>query len=111
MSNESAFDGLLDKLEELGNQEKNRHEFTFSTSLHDAVKVKALAEVYNLSEEKILEHLLHTAIKAAETQMPYVQSSEVIRVEDGEEIYADAGKTPKYVEAEQRIYKEMTENS
>ena len=39
--------------------------------------------------------------------MPYVKGSEVIRVEEGEEIFADAGKTPAYVEAEQAISKTL----
>jgi len=33
--------------------------------------------------------------------MPYVKGSEGIRVEEGEDIYADAGRTPAFVEAEQ----------
>ena len=39
--------------------------------------------------------------------MPYVKGSEVIRVEEGEEVYADVGKTPAFVEAEIKIFKSM----
>ena len=39
--------------------------------------------------------------------MPYVKGSEVIRIEEGEEIYADAGKTPAFIEAEQAISKAL----
>jgi hypothetical protein len=43
--------------------------------------------------------------------MPYVKGSEVIRVEEGEEIYADAGKTPAFVKAEQAISRALEVNS
>lgn len=39
--------------------------------------------------------------------MPYVKASQIIRIEEGEEIYADAGKAPAYVEAENEISKSM----
>ena len=55
----------------------------------------------------ITEGLLHSAVMEAEKSMPYVQGSEVIRVEDGEEVYADAGKTPAFVAAEQTLSKSM----
>jgi len=34
-----------------------------------------------------------------------VKDSQVIRIEEGEEIFADAGKTPAFVEAEQSLSK------
>ena len=43
--------------------------------------------------------------------MPYVKGSEVIRIEEGEEIYADAGKTPAFVKAEQAFFRALDVNS
>lgn len=64
-------------------------------------------EVYGLEEKSVIADLLAAAIKEAEAAIPYVQSNEVIRVEDGEPVYGDAGRTPAFVEAEQKIAKEQ----
>ena len=40
-----------------------------------------------------------------------MKGSEVIRIEEGEEISADAGKTPAFVKAEQAISRELDLNS
>ena len=42
--------------------------------------------------------------------MPYVKGSEVIRIEEGEEIHADTSNTPAFVEAEQAISKALDIN-
>ena len=39
--------------------------------------------------------------------MLYAKGSQIIRIKDGEEIFADADKTPVYVEAEQAISKTL----
>ncbi|MNN72150.1 hypothetical protein D3C81_1881580 [compost metagenome] len=73
----------------------------------DLVKIKAFAEVYGIPESTVIADLLSTSIKEAESAMPYVQGAEVIRVEEGEPVYCDAGKTPAFVEAEQAISKTL----
>ena len=35
--------------------------------------------------------------------MPYIQGSKVIRIEDGEEIYEDAGPMPRYLAAQKAL--------
>lgn len=82
---------------------------TVPVSLHraDLVKIKAFAEVYGLTESTVIADLLACSIKEAESAMPYVQGSQVIRVEEDEPVYGDAGKTPAFVEAEQKIAKQM----
>ncbi|WP_060488749.1 hypothetical protein [Pseudomonas sp. NBRC 111121] len=83
---------------------------TLPVTLHrsDLVKIKAFAEVYGLDESTVTASLLALSIKEAESAMPYVQGAEVIRIEENEPVYADVGKTPAFVEAEQRIAKQMT---
>jgi len=49
----------------------------------------------------VVATLIHEALNELEAKMPYVQGNKVIRIEDGEEIYEDAGPMPRYM-AEQR---------
>lgn len=99
----NSFQTLLSQWESNARQQQERSEVTLSLYRHDLVKIKALAEAYGLDEATITEGLLHTALLEAEAAIPYVQSAEVIRVEEGEPVYADAGKTPAFVAAEQRL--------
>ncbi|BAP40815.1 hypothetical protein NJC40_26300 [Pseudomonas sp. 21LCFQ02] len=99
----NSFQTLLSEWEAKARQQHERSEVTLSLYRHDLVKIKALAEAYGLDEATITEGLLHAALQEAEAAIPYVQGSEVIRVEEGEPVYADAGKTPAFVAAEQRI--------
>lgn len=102
-----AFKTMLNNWESKSQEASERVEFTLTIDKHDLVKIKAFAEAYGLEEATITEGLIHSAIKEAEQAMPYVKGRDVIRVEDGDEVYADAGKTPAYVEAEQRLSKTL----
>ncbi|WLI08023.1 hypothetical protein PSH66_06735 [Pseudomonas sp. FP597] len=104
-----AFKTMLSNWENRAHEASELAEITLTIRKQDLVKIKAFAEAYGLDESVITEGLIHTAIKEAETAMPYVKGSEVIRIEEGEEIFADAGKTPAYVEAEQAISKTLRE--
>ena len=42
--------------------------------------------------------------------MPYVKCSEVIRIEEGEEIHADTSNTPAFIEAEQAVSRDLDIN-
>lgn len=99
----NTFKNMLNDWESESQEASDRVEYTLTLDKHDLVKIKAFAEAYGLDEATITEGLIHSAIKEAEQAMPYVKGSQVIRVEEGEEIYADAGKTPAYVEAEQKL--------
>lgn len=101
----NSFQTLLSQWEAKARQAQERSEVTLSLYRHDLVKIKALAQAYGLDEATITEGLLHAALQEAEAAIPYVQGAEVIRIEEGEPVYADAGKTPAFVAAEQRILK------
>lgn len=102
-----TFKNMLNNWESKSQEASERVEYTLTMDKHDLVKIKAFAEAYGLNEAMITEGLIHSALKEAEQAMPYMQGSQVIRVEEGEEIYADVGKTPAFVEAENRIFKSM----
>ncbi|MFL1388014.1 hypothetical protein ACI77F_10075 [Pseudomonas tritici] len=102
-----TFKTMLSNWENKAHETSKLVEITLTIRKQDLVKIKAFAEAYGLDQSIITEGLIHTAIKEAETAMPYVKGAEVIRVEEGEDIYADVGKTPAFVEAENRIFKSM----
>ncbi len=69
----------------------------------DALKLEALAELYKLPREVVTSELIHRALIAIEEEMPYVQGSKVIRVEDGDNIYEDIGPMPDYLAAIEKL--------
>lgn len=75
---------------------------------HNLVKIKAFAETYGLDEATITEGLIHSAIKEAEQAMPYAKGSQIIRLEEGEEIYADTEKTPALVKCRTNHLQNLT---
>ena len=104
----NTFTELLKDWEAKATKEHEQVEISVTLHRSDLVKIKAFAEAYGLDESTVTATLLHVSIKEAEQAMPYVKGSQVIRVEEGEEVFADAGKTPAYVEAEQKIAKQLT---
>lgn len=100
-----TFGDMLGNWESRSREASERVEYTLTMHKHDLVKIKAFAQAYGLDEATITQDLIRYAIKEAEQAMPYVRGTQVIRIEEGEEIYADAGKTPAYVEAEQKLSK------
>ena len=105
-----AFRAMLDNWESRSQESSERVEYSLSLHKRDLVKIKAFAQAYGLDETTITQSLIHCALEQAEQAMPYVKGSEVIRIEEGEEIYADAGKTPAFIEAEQAISKALDIN-
>ncbi len=77
-------------------------------SKEDVAKLEALAEVYQLPVEDIIANLISNALREVEAKMPYVEGRNVIRVEEGEPVYDDAGHTPAYLRAKERIEQELS---
>ena len=69
----------------------------------DLIKVEALAEVYQLSATDLLANLINTALQEVEVQIPYVAGTKVIRIEEGDPVYEDIGRTPAYLAAKARL--------
>ena len=74
-----------------------------SVEKDDATRLRALAKMYGIPREEIAAALMHHALNALEEQMPYIAGDNVIRVEEGEEIYEDIGPMPRYLAAKQSI--------
>lgn len=104
-----TFKKMLERWESKSQEAADRVEYTLTLRKHDLVKIKAFAQAYGLDEATITESLLQSAIQEAEQAIPYEKGSQVIRIEEGEEVYADAGKTPAFVEAEQNLSKKLRE--
>ena len=69
----------------------------------DLIKVEALAEAYKLPASDLLANLINTVLLEIEEQMPYVAGDKVIRIEEGDPIYEDVGRTPEYLAAKDRL--------
>jgi len=97
----SAFNNLLQSWEKHSREANGKVSLEMQVYKSDAIKIEALAKMYQLSADEVLCSLLHQAINEVESHMPYVPGQKVIRVEEGEEIYEDIGPMPAYL-AEQR---------
>ena len=73
----------------------------------DLIKVEALAEAYKLPASDLLANLINTTLREIEEQMPYVAGDKVIRIEEGDPIYEDVGRTPEYLAAKARLQRKL----
>lgn len=98
MSN-PRFSELLEQWE--AKRELDRELMTVPISLtrSDKARLQALADVYEQPLENLMADLLHAALDEAECSIPYVPGEQVIRMEDGDPCYNDAGKMPDYIKA------------
>ncbi|WP_415881968.1 hypothetical protein [Neptuniibacter sp. QD34_54] len=102
MGNESL-SKLLDEWEGRARKVNGRKEEQLSIYKSDSVKLEALASMYKLSKDDVVATLIHEALNELEAKMPYIQGSKVIRIEDGEEIYEDAGPMPRYLAEQKKV--------
>ncbi len=90
---------MLDEWEEEGARVAELVSTEISLDRGDLIKVRALAEAYQLPVEELLASLISTALHEVEEQMPYIAGDKVIRVDEGDPIYEDVGRTPRYLAA------------
>ena len=66
--------------------------------VEDAAKLEALAHMYpQRTLDQLISDLLATALHELEEAMPYVKGDKVVALDElGDEIYNDAGLTPKF---------------
>ncbi|WP_415885406.1 hypothetical protein ACMXYO_12355 [Neptuniibacter sp. QD37_6] len=102
MGNESL-SKLLDEWEGRARKVNGRKEEQLSIYKSDSIKLAALASMYKLSKDDVVATLIHEALNELEAKMPYIQGSKVIRIEDGEEIYEDAGPMPRYLAEQKKV--------
>ncbi len=102
MGNESL-SKLLNKWENRARNINGRTEETLSIYQCDSIKLEALSRMYKLSKADVVSTLIHEALNELEAKMPYIPGNKVIRIEDGEEIYEDAGPMPRYLEEQKKL--------
>ncbi|MEH6470766.1 MAG: hypothetical protein V7752_05895 [Halopseudomonas sp.] len=69
----------------------------------DVIKLETLAELYQLPLDDIIANLIHCALKESEQKMPYIQGKKIIRIEEGDPVYEDIGRTPQYLKIKQQM--------
>ena len=69
----------------------------------DVIKLHALAQAYGMSKDEVAAQLMHQALITIEEQMPYIPGQQVVRVEEGDEIYQDIGPMPRYLAAKKSL--------
>ena len=93
----SNFSVMLEQWEKRADEEKSKVKREISYFANDEIKLKALADVYQLPFDEVVANLLHQALLAVEEKMPYVQGKKVIRVEEGTNVYEDIGPMADYL--------------
>lgn len=99
----SPFSALLDEWQQQAAKQAGKVKREISLYEADMVKIEALSRVYSQSVEEITASLVHKALIVLEEKMPYVPGPNVIRVEEGAEVYEDVGPMVKYLEAQKAI--------
>ncbi|MCV6611347.1 MAG: hypothetical protein OIF55_11300 [Amphritea sp.] len=94
---------LLNELEQQATAKSKQVEYTFAVSQEDLIKIQALAELYQMSPDKLAAELLHTVLLEVEEKMPYKPGTKVIRMEEGDPVYEDVGPMPRYIAIKHRL--------
>lgn len=83
--------------------------YSVSLSEKHRALLDKIAELYPMkSREDLIRDLISAALDELETSFPYVQGSKVVAVdEEGDEIYEDAGITPRFVHLSQDHMKDL----
>jgi len=97
---------LLEEFEQKASHKAALTEVTFPISEDDLIRLEALADVFDMSQNELVTALLHTVLQEVEASMPYRQGSKVIRIEDGDPVYEDIGLTPRYLAVKRRLEKQ-----
>lgn len=105
----SSIEQLIHKLKSHADEISSRETLSISIDSEDAIRLKALSELYRLPLEELGAYLMSEILQQVEAKIPYVQGNEVIRIEDGEPVYEDIGDTPRYLEIKRQI-EEQTES-
>ena len=94
---------MLDDWEQRSTHVKEQVSTKIVLNRVDLIKVEALAEAYKLPASDLLANLINTVLLEIEEQMPYVAGDKVIRIEEGDPIYEDVGRTPEYLASKARL--------
>jgi len=99
----SLIKNMLDDWEQQSARVQEQVSTDIVLNKEDLIKVEALAETYRLPAADLLANLINTALQEVEVQIPYVAGTNVIRIEEGDPVYEDVGRTPGYLAAKARL--------
>lgn len=90
---------LINEWEQRAAAPRTEEAYAVRLPLHDAARLRALAEMYPGREPAdLITDLLAAALDELEAALPYVQGKRVIAEDDySDPIYEDAGPTPRFV--------------
>ncbi|MFP8967865.1 hypothetical protein ACKC9G_14900 [Pokkaliibacter sp. CJK22405] len=97
------FEKLLSQWEAQAQDQQPSTEISVTLSEEDHERLQALAILYGMTADEVSSQLMHTALKAVESSMPYLPGTKVIREEEGEAIYEDIGPTPRYLKLREEL--------
>lgn len=100
---------LLSYWEKTASGQLSENTYSLRLSVEDAAKLEALAELYpKRSIEQLMGDLLAAALYEVEESMPYIKGVNVVEKDEfGDEVYEDAGLTPKFQELAQKKLRSM----
>ena len=101
----SLIKNMLDDWEQQSTRVQEQVSTDVILNKDDLIRVQALAETYRLPASDLLANLINTALQQVEVQIPYVAGTKVIRIEEGDPVYEDVGRTPEYMAAKARLKK------
>lgn len=103
------FSTLLRNLEDNAKHRSGRESFTTQIDHEDLIRLKALAEVYDIDIQDLCAALFHSMLQELEARMPYRPGTEIIRMEDGDPVYEDIGPMPRYLSIIRRLEAESSQ--
>lgn len=94
-----SFGNLIERWRATPAVTKCEQRYAIRLDIDDAARVEALTELFpGLDAETIIADLLHQALDAVESAIPYEAGERVIQNDEfGDPVYEDVGLTPEYV--------------
>lgn len=103
-------DDLLKRWEQTAVEPHTEHQYAVRLNLHDAARLRALAEMYpGRSETELITELLSAALDEVEAALPYVQGRRIVAEDEfGDPMYEDIGPTPRFEELTRKYLGELS---
>jgi len=78
-------------------------------SVEDAARLEALCEMFpKYPRENLLRDLISSALTDVTSSFPYIAGKEIVaRDEEGNPLYADTGRTPKFLNLTRKHLKQI----
>ncbi len=89
----------------------SEEDYQIKLSIEDAARLEALCEMFpKYSQEYLLRDLIGSALSEVTSSFPYIAGKEVVaHDEEGDPMYADIGKTPKFLNLTRKHLKQINQ--